>query len=387
VIETISVLSPNVLQTGDLHLSSRELDDQEPVLQEITQLLKNPAREIGVVVVAGDLSGTACPHLARPSERLALLRFLVACRRHGAICIVLRGNHDVADDWRWLNEVEGIRFVDRPMTFILDGGAAGKATLHCLPYPDRSWVAAAAGKSAAEVTALMQQHLETIIRGFAVVEPEIQSRLVVGHLNTRGAKASTGQPIIGSDVEVPATLLDESGASLCLLNHIHLPQQASNARCPVIHVGSPWPTNYGETEQKRVAVVTPEGPDWCFASIPTDPVQRLTRGLRWDVESRSWVPKDPDIATPVLTDKTRVRLQLHYDEGDDIDLTAAERLGHGALAVKLERVMKPRERVRAPEVVRASTMTDRFVAFEGSEGRDVDEALLGLFEDLAGGAT
>ena len=71
-----------VLQVGDLHLQSRELADQVPVLSWLAaQVLE---REVGLVIVAGDLAGLACPHLSRPAERQALLGFVLACRGAGA---------------------------------------------------------------------------------------------------------------------------------------------------------------------------------------------------------------------------------------------------------------------------------------------------------------
>lgn len=371
----------SVLQTGDLHLASRELEDQVKVLGWIAgQVATN---DIGLVVVAGDIAGMACPHLSRPAEREAFRAFLHAVHTMAPV-VVLRGNHDVAADWRWLGSIPNVHWVERPESFIVGPedhhyGPDYQLVLHALPYPDRGWIAAQT-ESAEETTRRMSQALRAIVTGFEVAGMvagggAYKRQILSAHINTGGALASTGQPLIGTDVEMPAEwLLD--GFPVVLLNHIHLPQDVGVAH----HVGSPWPCTFGEEETKSVSVVTWEAGDGpTITRIATPAPPRITSTLEWNVDDRSWSHVEgqfPDVAD------SRVRVRLLYDEGDDIDLAAAERAFGEAISVKLERNPRPRKRERSPEVVAATGPVARFVAFEESEGREVDDFVRGLATDL-----
>jgi len=375
-----------VLQVGDLHLRSSELADQEPVLRWIGDVCDD--RDVDLVVLAGDLSGRAAPHLARPAERNALVSFLARMAEEARHVVVLRGNHDVPDDWKWIQDAwpygeTSLRaWVTAPTTFAFrqdpEDADGPRLLLHCLPYPDRSWVAASARLDREELTGLVEGSLAAICAGWFTEKRPGDRSILSAHAATRGAVTSTGQPLIGTDVEVPVTTLRQSGADLVLLSHIHKPQDASTDG-RVLHVGSPWPTDYGEQEDKRIVLAEVAAHDVLPESLPTPCVRRVSVDLEWTGDS--W--RAPDGWE--TTDDARVRLRLHYDEGQAVDLAAAEALVPGAVATKLERVPRRIRRERAPEVIAATTPVDRYCAFERSEGRQPDERELTLASCLVDG--
>lgn len=396
MITTITTRDPvhTVLQTGDLHLQSRELEDQQKVLAWIAGQVAS--RDVGLVVVAGDIAGMACPHLSRPAEREAFRTFLHEVTPMAPV-VVLRGNHDVAADWRWLGSIPNVRWVERPETFLIgphhahDEYPGDMLVLHALPYPDRGWIAAQT-ESAEETTQRMSQALRAIVAGFTVAgmrpgetPTPYRRQILSAHINTGGALASTGQPLIGTDVEMPAEWLE--GFPVVLLNHIHLPQDIGNAH----HVGSPWPNTFGEEEEKSISVVSweakasPVHATRVTGHLPivdrvwTPAPKRYTTTFRWAPESSDWEHVEGrflDLAG------ARVRLKLIYDEGDPIDIPSIERACEDALSVKIERNPVPRRRERSPEVVAATDPVERFVAFEESEGREVDDFVRDLATDF-----
>ena len=360
----LTVRSRTMLQVGDLHLQARELADQREVLFWIAERVRQEG--VGLVVVAGDLAGISCPHLSRPAERGAMLDFLIAVRGAGASVVILRGNHDVAEDWRWLDALSSVRWVTRPESFTLSA-PDGEAVLHCLPYPDRSWLAVDATDSTA-ATAKMEQALHAIVAGFSAVAPGVPS-VLAGHLNIRGAMTSTGQPMVGTEVELPVDAIAAAGVDVALLNHIHLPQTMPRlaAGAPVVHVGSPWPTNYGETEEKRVVLATVEDGRFTIRSVPTPCITRVTLDVDWR-DDRWHVVGD----LPAFGPRTRVRLRYHYDEDDRPDWMSALDLVGDALEIKTERHPRRRAQARMPEVAAATSVADRILAYEITAGREVD---------------
>lgn len=364
-----------VLQTGDLHLDPRVYADQVPVLQWI--LGEVHRRRVDLVILCGDLFGHARPHLSSPGERLQLLRWVQQLRDVGAYVLIVRGNHDEPDDWRWVQVLDGVRYYDRPQTLIL--GADDPLAVHVLPYPDRSWLAAYE-PSRDDVDDREGEALRTILLGFQSAAADCNRRLLTAHAATRGAKVSTGQPLIGTEAELRVPWLLESGAQLCMLNHIHLPQSVSDGQVAIDHVGSPWPTDYGETEAKRVLLVEWQDGTPCLLSLPTPCVMRWTADLHWAPDSRSWelVYQAPIEANDML----RLKLRLHYPHGAEIDVAAARAVFPGARAYRIERCPVREREERAPEVVRATTMRDRFVAFEEAENREAQPRALDLLDEL-----
>lgn len=350
-----------LLQTGDLHLRSRELEHQVPVLRWIVSL----ARDLGVdlVVLAGDLTGRACPHLARPVERQALLEELIQpLREVGAHVVVVRGNHDVPADWRWLHAVPGVTWVERPTTLLFSNGFL----LHALPYPDRSWLArVVTGRD--DLTTRMADAVRAIVAGFS------PGGVLTGHLATSGVTLSTGQPLVGSDVEVPSTWLTGRQA---LLNHVHKPQVSGS----VVHVGSPWATDFGEEEAKRVVVY--HCTTGKVESVETPASRRLSVDAEWQPTDRSW-----SISTTPFVPwaGTLVRVRAHFDEGENVDLSFLEKLvDDRALGGKVERCPRRTHRQRAPEVVVARSPLARLRAFEVAECRAVDARTVALAEGISG---
>lgn len=353
-----------LLQTGDLHLRTRDLDDQVPVLNWIAQQVRE--HSVDIVVIAGDLAGRACPHLSRPAERIALLDFVTACTRHCSWVVVLRGNHDVPEDWAWLNAVPKVRYITRPELF---------NSILWLPYPDRSWLAAG---EVEDVTVAMSQAIEATTLGLLA---QGRTDVVIGHMATTGAKASTGQPLIGTDVEVSVPALARAGVKLALLNHVHLPQEFTRDECRVVHVGSPWPTDFGEAEDKRVLLVDDVRNRPMLTSLPTPHVRLMTADLEWNAPLSRW---DGDL--PAVDDRTRVRLRLTYPEGARIDLEPVRVLEDaGARGVVVQRCPVVERRTRDPEVVAARDPVDRYVAFERSHRREPDAREMALAGDLVAG--
>ncbi len=365
-----------ILQIGDLHIREGELDDQLPVLEFVLDLVAGTGgrERVDLVIVAGDLAGTATPHLSSPAEREALVNWIVELAGQAPV-IVMRGNHDLEKDWNFLRHVRNVHWVARPAIVRMNDGADA---LIAIPYPERGWMLGASGASTSnDLAQAMESAVRTVLAASQLGNAGRRRRIVSAHMNTRGALASTGQPLIGTDFELPVEDLDVASADVVLLNHIHKSQRFRTPKGAVVqHVGSPWPEDFGETEDKFVGVLDLESLD--IDMIQTPCVRRVTARLTWAGDR--W--DGDDVA---VDDRTHVRAVLTFHEDERPDVTTIRERFAGARSLTIQRNKIRTRQERAPEVVQASSMFDRWVAFEQSEGRSVDDFDRQVFDEISAG--
>jgi DNA repair exonuclease SbcCD nuclease subunit len=323
-----------IMQTGDLHLEDKSLDDQLPVIDWIIETAKKA--NIKTLIVAGDLAGTPCPHMASPSERNALLRLCGVVDN----VFILRGNHDVMQDWQFLDHVDGCTWVSEPEYVAFDD-----CDLFMMPYPDGSR-AAAAGID-------INHAAETVLAGFGVTARADTPSVLSAHINVNGSISSSGQPLIGQDYEIRHSSLMAAGIDFGMFNHIHKSQEINDSP-EYVHVGSPWATSFGEQDDKKRVVIL-DG--LAISTVPTPCIPRLTVDLSW---SDGW-GELPDVAG------ARVKCRIAYTEGEDVSIPKLD----GALSVKYEHIVTRHDRRRSPEIVKTLTPVERFRLYEEENGREV----------------
>jgi hypothetical protein len=171
--------------------------------------------------------------------------------------VVVRGNHCVPGDLEIFDKLATawpVRVVTTPETVYVDLATDGRAAIACCPYPSRAGLIAS-GTDASTTLGAGQAALESIFRGLGlnlvVAAEKGYLPLFIGHLNIAGARASSGQPSIGVELEADGAMLDLLGDVPKLLGHIHAPQEIGGAH----YVGSVCRMDFGETEEKRYIVV------------------------------------------------------------------------------------------------------------------------------------
>jgi exonuclease SbcD len=156
-------------------------------------------------------------------------------------------------------------------------------------------------------TAAIQLLLQKIGERFAKHDGP---KVLMGHWTLSGCTTSTGQTMLGSDLEVGLADLKVTGASATLLNHIHRAQDWDK---PVFasYSGPPYPTSWGETDTKSFTVFQFLGPDdMAFRRInfPHKPMMKIDvvfNGEQKDGEWQ-WALADGQELTPELV----ARLQI-----------------------------------------------------------------------------
>lgn len=349
-----------LLAIGDTHVSQNARNADR--LRALDQILREAAhlKQFGAIVWPGDLFHAKSTPADRNDLAPRLQEFAELCP-----VIIVRGNHDAPGDLEIFGRLATkwpIHVVTKPECKLIALATGELATVACLPYPDKAGLVAA-GVAAGDVVSSATDLLDPIFMVFAQQLEEARRRgeltWFMGHVNIAGSRASTGQPLIGHEIEVSVRHLDRLGPILKVVNHIHLPQEIAGA----IYPGSIAPMDYGETHQPRYLVVELENSrDFEAVSVPihvppTVHVEgRLTRDgfafANMDDALRVWTGAD-----------VRCRYRFLASERGVLNHAAVRGLFTGALRLKVEGVAEVDRDVRAPLVAQASTIADKLAAY------------------------
>jgi hypothetical protein len=360
-------------------------------------------RGVALTLLGGDLF----ERRSVPEERNAAGAWLQQMATLGPV-VGVRGNHD--EDLSLLNELQSlhpITFYDRPTVVTPCDGLS----IACLPWPDPARILAESqSREQADQTAI--GCLRDILRG---MYGESQPEIFLGHVQIRGSKVGTRQPLIGCSLELGLEDLALVGAKAYLLGHVHLAQQwnidvnpvpyggglvrpwwswePSSWHIdvnPVLYGGSVYHCNYGEPERKYYTLLDKES-SGCNLSLERVEIPATPMLF---VESH-WYPEHVglpgDVVVPAgftqdgveLISGSDVRFRYHVEaEYLEAARAAAEEwkrwaLAEGAISVQLDPVVEANTRARAPEVAEARGLEAQLRAYWLSKGDEPDEPRAG----------
>jgi DNA repair exonuclease SbcCD nuclease subunit len=343
------------------------------------------ARSVDLIALGGDLfEKRPCP-----IETSAAARWIMELAEIAPV-IGVYGNHDVAhslDVMSQLRTRHPVVIADRPMVHF---ACEGRLAVACLPWPRRAQIIAHLnGVGGSElINEVATDALRAVIRGLSV-EMDAHApaeRVFLGHVQMRSAVVSTGQPLApGADFELGLDDLGLLRADAYLLGHIHRGNAGewSIGDAPVIYPGSPRRNTYGEIEAKAYVIVeVGDGPARTeVIETPATPMVHLTATLR-DIlaQEDGSTLRDLEIVDAPYPDVRGAEVRFRYSiPSDEREIGKARAvawrdslIGEGAVDVKVEEVVIPVVRARAPEVAAALTLDDKLAALWKSRG-DVPE--------------
>lgn len=323
-----------------------------------------------------------------PREREAVAQWVHHLADMGCNLVAVRGNHDAPGDVHYLRHLESepdVLEVPGMVTWAIPG-----VTIACLPWPSRAGILAQA-QSREDGEQTIQEAMRSVLLGLGSEAREAGNPvLFLGHCMVRDSRTSTGQPLVGCDLEVGLEDLALVGADAYLLGHIHLHQHWEINGAPCIYPGSPRRTAFGESEAKGYVVldVEPGQPvRWEFVEAPATPMVDVQGKWETDYVNLSGGPVVPFLA---LNDSAHcqasnlagaeVRLRYHVEaahrEAAKVEAAevAASYLAAGAVSVKVEEQVAATTRARAPEVAMAPTVPEKLRALWAARGETVPRA-------------
>ena len=329
-------------------------------------------RDVDLVVHAGDLYERP----STPVERSEAAEWIQRITETAPFVIV-RGNHDPVGDLQLLDRLKTEREViveERAGVHVLGGCVVG-----CMAWPSKASVLAMSDHVMGheEGEQLAGQALRNVLLGLGQQmdqEAELHGaekapRILLSHAMVRGSKVSTGQPLVGCDMEIGTEDLRLARANFYALGHIHMPQSFGD---DMAYPGSPRRTAYGEIEEKGY-IVAEFYPDGTLATVDRVPTP-CSPMLLWEGE---YVPEiglsiKGDNEVPPAGAEIRIRFRVDSDQQEPARAAAAEMkaklLEGGAADVKVEPEVRSTVRAKAPEVARATTLPEKLQAYWASRG-------------------
>lgn len=354
------------------HISDSHFDEHADVedLVGVHRSFVSDAKAAGVdaIVHAGDFF----EGISTARDRMMLAEFLGQCSEVAPVMGV-KGNHDRAlelDLFPLLRSTgERVTIVDRPRLFCAHGfGFVG------LPWFDKV-PAASAGVEAGRIAT--QEQARQLLLGLATMSAEARYKgfipILVAHVMVGGSLVSTGQMILGSTVEVtPAELLSTQVEAACL-GHVHKFQEWVGGR--VAYSGSPRRSDHGEPEPKGWRLLVFEDGEFAGSTFNPLPARELYHAdFDFTGEERERVRNLPAIVDGIASHcrgaRVRVRYRMASSDLALMDKDALRRmlLDRGAYDVKIEAQPVAEDRIRAAEVVTASTLADKVRGFMTAKG-------------------
>ena len=286
-----------LLHFADLHLGVENYGRLDPAtglssrvadfLRAFDQLVEFALSEhIDLVLFAGDAFKTRTPSPTYQREFAKRIRRLAV---EGAIpTFLLAGNHDLPNAagrahsleiFQTLN-VENVHVTRKPGMVRIET-RSGPVQIIALPWIVRSAILAQDAHRSLnleEIHELMLRRLEELILTgdeslVSQLDPAIPT-ILAAHSTVQGAfYGSERSVMLGSDLILPRSLLQNSAFDYVALGHIHK-HQAISDQPPVVYSGSLERIDFGEEGEEKgfVVVELARGrADWRFVSLPVRP--------------------------------------------------------------------------------------------------------------------
>jgi DNA repair exonuclease SbcCD nuclease subunit len=376
-----------ILATGDDHISehSKRWSECQKVHQWIVDVVQD--EHIDLVLNGGDVYDGP----STPIDREFASDIFIRIGAH-ASQVVAKGNHDIYRDCQILAKLKTdhpIHVEERAGVVHMCGAAIG-----VMAWPERGGILASKMQlelgyyDPAELTQsrlerrfgkehvenVVRDSLQAVLRGLGSQLAEHNGpRVLLGHFMVNGAMTSTGQPLLGSPMNVSLDELALANAHIGLMSHIHMAQCFDVNGAPHHYSGSPYRTDYGQLEPKGVLIA--EFDDATGKLIGTrfieSPCAKLEHVELW-WEDDHFTPQQGGLPyLAVFPDLSNTELRLRYHVPVD-QREAAERRANeiadamrsnGVISVKIEPLTKATKRARAPEVAKAYAIRDKLLAY------------------------
>lgn len=323
-----------------------------------------------------------------PTERAAVAIWLRAMAEQCPILIAV-GNHEKPGDVDLLARLR----TRHPISVEAAAGMHSIAgvSIAAVAWPDRSQLLAVLGQREQTEIAIREALRTVLLHLGNEMDSHDGPRILLGHFMCNGAKVSTGQPMLGLPLSVGLSDLALVRPALCLMGHVHMSQRFDLDGVPYLYGGSPFRTDYGQTEAKHVVLATFDGPqltDLRFVETPATPMLLL------EATFADGALMLPDDQKEQVDESPAAEIRLRYSVASDQRepaKAAAQRMAdwlreqRQAIAVKIEEEITPTVRARAPEITAARSLPDKLDALwrlQGFEPGDRRPALLDKVEQL-----
>jgi exonuclease SbcD len=297
--------SINLLHLADIHigmenygrldsksgLNSRVVDFLRRLSQAIDMALEH---EVDICIFAGDAYKNQRPS---PTFQREFARRIKRLAGEGVPVILLVGNHDMATADRAASSLDIFGVLDVPGVIVADREEVHQITCRrgqplqvaTVPYPQRSRLLAREQYQNMTLDDLDMELSRILGENLSDLAAEVKERpdipaVLTAHLSVSGAKQGSEQSVmIGRDVVVQKSLLDDPAWDYVALGHVHKHQELNGGQHPpIVYPGSLERIDFGEEgERKGFVLVELERGRAKWEFVPVDARRFVT--IRMDV--------------------------------------------------------------------------------------------------------
>lgn len=283
--------------------------------------------------------------------------------------------------------------------YLLDGRFATKGPpelpyepeliISCVPQPTKEFFARTTQSSISESDQEIGGLLGAIFAGFGGMAAQWRKpHILVGHFTVKGSVTSTGQALIGREIEVSREHLELARADLVCLGHIHKVQEVFPN---VFYSGSIYRENWGEQEEKGFWLHGWEdGKLWSeFVETPTKKLSRVEYDFTAHPEDTTG---DLDMVLYQLSPEEvkdasiRVEFKVWQDQAAELDKEKIRQfyIAGGAQEVEVRIIRVPRETVRSANIMKLTSLRDKIQELASTRGEEVAPEILQKADELEG---
>ena len=365
--------------SSDWHIGAGTMDSdiESSVMQMVGKFRDN---RVDMIAIPGDFFD----HKSTAEGR-NLLRRLIQELCSVAPVIGVRGNHDQDGDLDIFSHLEvanPVAIYDSPFIISLPG-----IVMHLLPWMTKAtWQAQNISKSKEEGDFAVSQLALQYLKNNVMLENSREKGLkhiLISHLLINGSRLQNQQPLMGEGITFGANDLSEAGFYAGIFGHIHL-NQSFDENGRFFYPGSPAPMNYGESPEKYCVILNTDTGVVEWHKLNT--IDRFSIECVWPL-GVSMSPEEFQ-AMKDRAKGSRVRVLLKIDEGENLSYAKEEidkiLMDAGALEVKVDPQVRPKDLVRAVEISKAETLEAKLEAYwEASNNRPDDETVLRMKSKLS----
>lgn len=333
------------------------------------------------IIITGDLFEESEPGQNLISE---FLNWAHNCRVHNINIHLIMGNHDLKRiggyyrsplDVICSSALENV-FVYKDISTIY----INKTAYTLVPYRDRRTL-----ECSSNIEAINK--IKVALNYESAQIPLNMTKVVVGHLAIEGS-IPVGNEIDDLTNELFFKPTDFSNFNFVWMGHVHKPQVMRKKNPYVAHIGSMDVSNFGETDQKKYAIIFdnkyPE--NFIKVEIPTRKLKKITVSIPKDTDNTTQYVIDQINSKPNL-DKSIVKIDVVLE---DINLKSVNRgniekalLNHGAFNVSKVTESKQSSLINKNINNSIDTTMDVSTALEMFADKYVDESDRTGFKELA----
>jgi len=253
---------------------------------------------------------------------------------------------------------------DGELTLFDDHPAGEKIAIlfSCLPSVTKAYLLSRRYLDIAESQAEVKELLFDVFRGFGQNNTAVDCpTILVAHGTVTGSETSSGQIMVGKDIEFGLDDLKQAQADIVMLGHIHKRQSRDN----VFYSGSISRLDFGEEEAKGFLIhdIT----DQTHRFIETPSRRRITIEID---------PQNPQVPEGLDGALVKVRYRVNEEDAHIIEEGEIEGLLPKTCGVVVEKTIIPTQRIRAEGISKIKSLSEKIVMWGKAVGKEIPEGVL-----------